>query len=43
MTQLNMGDTLPGFTLKVGESGSVTLPTDIETDFAIILFYRGHW
>ena len=43
MAQLNMGDQLPEFTLKVGESNSVTLPTDIETDFAIILFYRGHW
>ena len=43
MTQLNMGDQLPEFTLKIGESDSITLPNDIETDFAIILFYRGHW
>jgi len=43
MTQLNMGDQLPEFTLKVGESGSISLPSEIETDYAIILFYRGHW
>lgn len=43
MTQLNMGGQLPDFSLKVGESETISLPSDIETDYAIILFYRGHW
>ncbi len=43
MTQLIGGDELPEFSLKVGESGSISVPADIETDFAIVLFYRGHW
>ena len=43
MTQLNMGGQLPDFSLNVGESETISLPSDIETDYAIILFYRGHW
>ena len=43
MTMIDTGGQLPGFELKVGESGSVSLPQDIETDYAVILFYRGHW
>ena len=43
MNQLDGGDQLPDLSLRVGESDSVNLPADIETDYAIILFYRGHW
>ncbi len=43
MALLSGGATLPDFTPKVGDSDSILLPSDIESDFAIILFYRGHW
>ena len=43
MNQLDSGDTLPDITLKVGEHDSISLPSDIDSDYAIILFYRGHW
>lgn len=43
MSKLDAGEQLPSFSLKVGESGSISLPDDIKTDYAIILFYRGHW
>lgn len=43
MPQLDSGDTFPDITLKIGEHESVLLPSDIESDYAIILFYRGHW
>jgi peroxiredoxin len=40
---LNNGDQLPDFTLNIGESDTLNLPADIQTKYAIILFYRGHW
>ncbi len=43
MTKLDNGDQLPSFSLKVGATDTITLPEDIETDYAVILFYRGHW
>lgn len=43
MTQLDAGSILPDIELKVGESEVVRLPQDIETDYSILLFYRGHW
>jgi len=42
MTRLNAGGTLPEFTLNVGQERLV-LPKDIDTGYAVILFYRGHW
>lgn len=43
MTQLDARSNLPDLELKVGESEVVRLPQDLETDYAILLFYRGHW
>ncbi|MCZ6868821.1 MAG: hypothetical protein V3T15_09790 [Pseudomonadales bacterium] len=37
------GDTFPELALDIAGSGQMTLPADIETPFAIVLFYRGHW
>ena len=37
------GDTFPELTLDIAGNGQMTLPADIETPFAIVLFYRGHW
>ena len=41
--KLKSGDTLPAFALNLVGGGSVTLPDDIESDFAVVIFYRGHW
>lgn len=43
MEKIGAGGTLPNLTLKLGESGQVRLPDDITSDYAIVLFYRGHW
>ncbi|MFT7127911.1 MAG: peroxiredoxin [Gammaproteobacteria bacterium] len=43
MKKLDSGDQLPEFTLTVGAGEQIILPQDINTDYAIILFYRGHW
>lgn len=43
MPLLGAGATLPEISFNVGESETITLPSDIATDYAIILFYRGHW
>lgn len=41
--KLNLLDTFPSLTLNVAGGGTVTLPDDISTPYAIVLFYRGHW
>lgn len=41
--KLGPGDLFPEITLSVAGGLDITLPNDIETDFAIVLFYRGHW
>jgi hypothetical protein len=43
MNKIDMGGQLPEFTLQVGVSETINLPSDIESDYAVILFYRGHW
>ncbi len=43
MEKLDAGDQLPDLTIKVGETQTINLPGDITTDYAIVLFYRGHW
>lgn len=41
--KLNGGDTFPELELNIAGGGTVTLPDDIETPYALVLFYRGHW
>lgn len=41
--KLNAGDTLPDVNLNRVGGDSLTVPTDIGSDFGIVLFYRGHW
>ena len=33
----------PRITLEILGGGTVTLPDDIPTPLAVVLFYRGHW
>ena len=37
------GDDFPSLSLNIAGGGTVSLPDDIDTDYAVILFYRGHW
>ncbi|MEE2983854.1 MAG: hypothetical protein VX929_11225 [Pseudomonadota bacterium] len=41
--KLRSGDTLPPITFDLVDGGNVSLPGDLKTDFAVVLFYRGHW
>jgi len=41
--KLGSGDKLPAITLGLVGGGSITLPGDLESDFGVVLFYRGHW
>ncbi len=43
MQKLTTGDEFPNLTLNLTDGGALELPQDINTDFAIVLFYRGHW
>jgi len=41
--KLDSGDMFPQMTLTTTREDLLTLPQDIATSFAIVLFYRGHW
>ena len=41
--KLEAGDQFPQLTLNIEDGSTVTLPDDIGTGQAIVLFYRGHW
>ena len=41
--KLQQGDHFPTLTFSLIDGGSITLPNDIPTRYAAILFYRGHW
>ena len=41
--KLQQGDRFPSLTFNLIDGGSITLPKDIPTRYAAILFYRGHW
>ena len=41
--KLDAGATFPNMTLNLSAGGSLTLPGDLEPNYTILLFYRGHW
>ena len=41
--KLNLMDTFPSIRLQKVGGGTLTLPDEIDTPYAILLFYRGHW
>ena len=41
--KLNLMDTFPNVPLKLTDGSQIILPDAIQTDYAIVLFYRGHW
>ena len=40
---LQQGARMPSMTFKTVDGETVTLPDDITTRYAAVLFYRGHW
>lgn len=41
--KLNLMDQFPDITLTATNGDTIHLPADIGTDYAVVLFYRGHW
>lgn len=41
--KLQGGDTLPDLTLQTVDGAQIHLPRDLDTDYGVVLFYRGHW
>jgi len=40
---LQQGSKLPSLTFETVSNGSITIPDDITSRYAAVLFYRGHW
>ena len=40
---LGPGDSFPGMSLNLVGGGTINLPEDLKSNYAVILFYRGHW
>ena len=41
--KLQQGAKMPSMTFKTVDGGTITIPDDITTRYAAVLFYRGHW
>ncbi len=41
--KLDAGDAFPSTPLQLVDGSTVRLPEDLTTDYAVVLFYRGHW
>jgi hypothetical protein len=41
--KLDAGSTFPEIRLQHLDGRALSLPGDIETDYAVVLFFRGHW
>jgi hypothetical protein len=41
--KLETGDTLPEIQLQLVGGRALTLPRDMDSDFGVVIFYRGYW
>ena len=41
--KLDAGEVFPSTSLQLVDGRTVRLPDDLATDYAVVLFYRGHW
>jgi len=41
--KLGVGSSFPSLQLEIAGGQQISLPQNIGTDFAVVLFYRGHW
>ena len=42
-TMLTTGDQFPDIVLTNTAGDTITLPADLESQYTVVLFYRGHW
>jgi len=40
---LNTGNTFPTLSFSLSGGGTLTTPDDLDSDFSVLIFYRGHW
>ena len=40
---LQAGAKMPSMTFKTVDGATITIPDDVTTRYAAVLFYRGHW
>ena len=41
--KLDTGDSFPNMTLNTVGGSALNLPSDLKSNYSIVLFYRGHW
>ncbi len=41
--KLDTGDAFPKLSLSLAGGASMTVPDDLSGNYAVLLFYRGHW
>ena len=41
--KLGIGTEFPKISLRLVGGGEMMLPDDLQTSYAVVLFYRGHW
>ena len=41
--QLNPGDAFPHFKVPIVRWSTLSIPSDLKGDYAVIIFYRGIW
>jgi len=41
--KLGAGEQFPSIILNVGSNQSISVPEDLETEYTMLLIYRGHW
>ena len=41
--KLQQGDRFPSLKLSLVGGGSLSVPEEISSRYAVLLFYRGHW
>lgn len=41
--KLRAGETLPSLTLNLVGGEELRVPEDLDSDYGVVLFYRGHW
>ena len=41
--QLGPGDPFPNYSVPTAYGGRLSLPADLKSEYAVIIFYRGIW
>jgi peroxiredoxin len=41
--QLNAGDVFPDYQVQTSDGRTLHLPRDLNGEYSVLIFYRGHW